>query len=208
MACRLAAPRSHRTDSYCSVAIVAWLLITKAVGNAFRMIGTLSFSSRACFLVSIRVLGGDNHVSEMRLDGLKPNWFPLLVTHDFGGYTVIQLNLSSLICRDKVAQSSLLKLAYYTLKTNPPVLGNAIPVLGVKPKRGWYVFRSFFKMGLCLAISFKRSRWELSIDVAGHRSILKNKGIVRILAIFQDGPMFSHIIQKVSARAFHWCGWT
>jgi len=28
------------------------------------------------------------------------------------------------------------------------VLGNTIPVLGVKPKRGWYVFCSFFKMSL------------------------------------------------------------
>jgi len=28
-------------------------------------------------------------------------------------------------------------------------------------------------------------------------------GVVRILVIFQDRPMFSHIIQKVSARAFH-----
>ena len=30
---------------------------------------------------------------------------------------------------------------------------------------------------------------------------------VRVLVIFQDRPMFSHIIQKVSAKAFHWCGW-
>jgi len=33
-------------------------------------------------------------------------------------------------------------------------------------------------------------------------------GVSCILVIFQDRPMFSHIIQKVSARAFHWCGWT
>jgi len=33
-------------------------------------------------------------------------------------------------------------------------------------------------------------------------------GVVRILVNFQDRPMFGHIIQKVSARAFHWCGWT
>jgi len=37
--------------------------------------------------------------------------------------------------------------------------------------------------------------------VAEHRSILKNKRVVRILVIFEDRPMFSHIIQKVSARA-------
>jgi len=40
------------------------------------------------------------------------------------------------------------------------------------------------------------------MNVAEHRSILKNKGVVRILVIFQDRPMFRHIIQKVSARAF------
>jgi len=65
-----------------------------------------------------------------------------------------------------------------------------------------------FKIDLSSAISFKRSRRELSIDVAEHRSTLKNKGVMRIMVIFQDRPMFSHIIQKVSARAFHWCGWT
>ena len=54
------------------------------------------------------------------------------------------------------------------------VLGNAIPVLGVKPKRGWYVFWRIFKVDLCSAISFERSRRELSIDVAEHRSMLKN----------------------------------
>ena len=33
-------------------------------------------------------------------------------------------------------------------KHKTPVLGNAIPVLGVKPKRGWYVLRWFFKIDL------------------------------------------------------------
>jgi len=60
-----------------------------------------------------------------------------------------------------------------------------------------------FKIDLCSATSFKRPRQELSIDVAELRSILKNKGVVRILVIFQDRSMFSHIFQKVSARAFH-----
>ena len=32
-------------------------------------------------------------------------------------------------------------------------------------------------------------------------------GVVCVLVIFQDRPMFSHIIKKVLARAFHWCGW-
>jgi len=44
---------------------------------------------------------------------------------------------------------------------------------------------------------------SLSIDVAEHWSILKNKGVIRIVVIFLDGPMFSHIIQKVLGRAFH-----
>jgi len=33
-------------------------------------------------------------------------------------------------------------------------------------------------------------------------------GVVRILVSFQDRSMFSHIIRKVLARAFHSCGWT
>ena len=52
-------------------------------------------------------------------------------------------------------------------------------------------------------MKFKRSRQELSTDVAEHWPILKNKGVELILIIFQDRPMFGHIIQKVSARAFH-----
>jgi len=56
------------------------------------------------------------------------------------------------------------------------------------------VFWLFFKIDLLLAISFKRSRRELSMDVAGHSSILRNNGSMRILVIFQDRPMFSHII--------------
>jgi len=54
-------------------------------------------------------------------------------------------------------------------------------------------------------MKFKRSRQELSIDVAEHWPILKIKGVELILIIFQDRPMFGHtrIIQKVSARAFH-----
>jgi len=44
-------------------------------------------------------------------------------------------------------------------------------VLGVKIKRS-YVFSLFFKIYPCLAIYFNRSRRELSIDVAGRKSIL------------------------------------
>ena len=76
---------------------------------------------------------------------------------------------------------------------------DAIPVLGVKP-RGWCVFWLFFKTG---AMSSKRSRRELSIDAAEHRSILGNKGNELISVNFQDRSMFSHAIEKVSARAFH-----
>jgi len=36
------------------------------------------------------------------------------------------------------------------------------------------LFWLFFKIGICSAISFKRSRRELSFDVAEHRSTLKN----------------------------------
>jgi len=32
--------------------------------------------------------------------------------------------------------------------------------------------------------------------------------VIRIFVTFQDRPMLSKIIQKVSARAFHWYGWT
>jgi len=46
----------------------------------------------------------------------------------------------------------------------------------------------FFKIDLCSTISFKRSRRELSIDVAEHRSILKDEGEMRILVIFHDRP--------------------
>jgi len=88
------------------------------------------------------------------------------------------------------------------------VLGNSIPVLGVKPKRGRYVFGLFFEIGRSSVISFKKFRRELSIDAAEHKSTSKNKGVVRILIIFLDRPMFSHVIRKVSARASHWCGWT
>jgi len=56
-------------------------------------------------------------------------------------------------------------------KNKTPVLGNAIPVLGVKPNGD--VFWLFFQIGLCSALSFERSRQELSIDMAEHRSTVK-----------------------------------
>ena len=42
------------------------------------------------------------------------------------------------------------------------------------------VFCLFFKIGLCSTISFKRSRRELSIDMAENRSTIENKGVIRI----------------------------
>jgi len=59
-------------------------------------------------------------------------------------------------------------------KNKTPVLGNAAPVLGMKPKRGWYVFWLFFKIGLCSSTSMESSRRDLSNDVAEHGPILKN----------------------------------
>jgi len=53
--------------------------------------------------------------------------------------------------------------------------GECYTYFGCETKAGLYVFWLFFKIGLCSAISFKRSQRELSIDVAQHRSILKNK---------------------------------
>jgi len=61
-----------------------------------------------------------------------------------------------------------------------------MPVLGVKPIRGWYVFWIFFKITLRSALKLKWSRRELSIDVAEHISILENKGVVRILLATQS----------------------
>jgi len=67
-------------------------------------------------------------------------------------------------------------------------------VSGVKLKREKCVGWLFFKIDLCSTISFETSRRELSNDMAEHRSILKSKGEMRILVVFQDRPMFSHII--------------
>ena len=72
-----------------------------------------------------------------------------------------------------------------------------------KTKGVMRIFIIFFKIGLCSAVSFKRSRRELSIHVADHKYTSKNKEVVRILVIFRDRPMFGHIIPKVSVRAFH-----
>jgi len=68
--------------------------------------------------------------------------------------------------------------------------------------REYCVFWLFFKIDLRLAISFKRSRRELSVGMAEHSFVSKNKKVLCILFIFQGKPTLSHIIQKTSARAF------
>ena len=60
-------------------------------------------------------------------------------------------------------------------KNKTPVLGNAIPVLRVKQKRGCNAFWLFFKVAPCSAISSKRSWRELFIDVTEQKSVLKNR---------------------------------
>ena len=64
--------------------------------------------------------------------------------------------------------------AHYTVKMEHPYQGVLHLCWKKTLRRGLYVFWLFFKLGLCLTISFKRSRRELSIDVAEHRSTLKN----------------------------------
>jgi len=79
-------------------------------------------------------------------------------------------------------------------KNKTPFWGMPYLVWVWNQNRRSYVFWLFFEIVLCSAISFERSRQELSIDVAEHRYILRNKGLMRILVIFQDRPMFSRII--------------
>ena len=46
--------------------------------------------------------------------------------------------------------------------------------VGMKPKRGWYVFRLFFKISPRSSTSMEISRRDLFNDMAEHRQILKN----------------------------------
>jgi len=81
-------------------------------------------------------------------------------------------------------------------------LGNPC-LIWVESKTDSIRIEVFFEIDLYSAILLKKPRQELFIDDAGHESILKIKGVMRILVTFQERPMFSHIIQKVLARAFH-----
>ena len=64
-----------------------------------------------------------------------------------------------------------------TVKTKHPFQG--MLNLGMKSKRGQYVFRLFFKIALCSATSLKRSRREFFMDVDEPSSILKNDHTLR-----------------------------
>jgi len=46
------------------------------------------------------------------------------------------------------------------------------------------------------------SRRDLVNDMAEHRPILKNNQNTHYSLVFQDRPMFSHIIEKLSPRPF------
>jgi len=101
-----------------------------------------------------------------KVSSVVPYGSLLRVTKDLIQRTVI-INVS-------VGGSTMPGDRFLTVKKQNPVVVNAVPILGVKPKRGWYVYWLFFKIDLCSAISFKRSRRELSIDVAERKSMLKN----------------------------------
>jgi len=61
------------------------------------------------------------------------------------------------------------------------------------------VFWLFFKVDLYSAVSFKRSRWVLSINMAEHRSILKKKEYC-VFWLFSDIDLCSAISFKRSRR--------
>jgi len=64
-----------------------------------------------------------------------------------------------------------------------------------------------FETKICSATSMECFCRDLLNDMADHGLSLKNNQNTHYSLIFRDEIMFSHIIQKVSARAFHWCGW-
>jgi len=61
-----------------------------------------------------------------------------------------------------------------TVETKPRRFGECHTCFGCETKTVVVRIMVIFKIGLCSAISFKRSRRELSIDVAEHRPMLKN----------------------------------
>jgi len=84
-------------------------------------------------------------------------------------------NLEHNTCKTRLLKFTFVCRECLSCKNTENKTPDAIPVVGVKLKRGYYVFWLFFKIEVCSAPSFKRSRRKLSIDVAEHRSILKKK---------------------------------
>jgi len=60
----------------------------------------------------------------------------------------------------------------FTVKQNPR-FGNAVPVSGMKLKRGSAFFFYFFNIDLCSTLSMEISRRDLLSDMAEHRLSLK-----------------------------------
>jgi len=83
-----------------------------------------------------------------------------------------------------------------------PFQGVPPSVLGVKLKRGLYVFWLFFKIDLCSATSMESSPRDLSNDVAERGSILNNNQNTHYSLIFLGRPMLSYINRKFSSRPF------
>jgi len=69
----------------------------------------------------------------------------------------------------------------------PILLGNSLPVLGMKIKLRNF-FRLFFEKGLWSGRLSKRARRELSIGVAEHRPMLKKKSEIRYISILSSLP--------------------
>ena len=80
----------------------------------------------------------------------------------------------------------------HLVKTKPSF---GFPVLGVEPKRGWFVFWLFFNIGLCSAISFKGL--GESFPLAEHRSMLND---------YRSTPYLCFSFMPKTGIAFHKTG--
>ena len=81
----------------------------------------------------------------------------------------------------------------------------SIPMLAALARHNYIALsKSCFQLPAYL-IEWNRSKNKTPV-IGYALPVLETKTkVVRILVIFQDRPMLSHIIWKVSARAFHWC---
>ena len=86
--------------------------------------------------------------------GVSWSWMATLSKLTFTFVSEMQERTEVLLWRDTYG-------ARVHSKNETPVLGSSAPVKGVKLKLGWFVFWLFFKIGLCSAVSLKRSRREL-----------------------------------------------